>query len=111
MITQPPIHSPEFQSHTWQEWFRTIREFLTRTIVTTLDFPNIGANSSADLTVNFPGASLGSVVIATPETIELNLTWSTFVSSQDVITVRVHNTSGGGVDPASRKWRITVLRY
>lgn len=41
--------------------------------------------------------------------IEAGLVWVAFVSSAGNIKLRIHNTTGGGVTPASATWKFTVL--
>ncbi len=78
----------------------------------TLDFPSIGANDTASLTMTVTGAAVGdSVHLGAPSTIETGLVWSGYVSATNTVTVRVHNTSGGAVDPASATWRATVMDF
>jgi len=78
----------------------------------TLDFPSIGANDTAALTMTVTGAAVGdSVELGAPSTIEAGLVWCGFVSATNTVTVRVHNTSGGAVDPASATWRATVTDF
>ena len=109
MITPPPLIPDNF---ILQDWLRQVRDFLTTSVVATLDFPNTNANSNADLTVTIKGAKVGDTVIATPpSTIESSLTWCAFVSAVDTITVRIHTYGAGAVNPASATWRITLLRY
>jgi hypothetical protein len=78
----------------------------------TLDFPSIGSNSSADLTITVTGAVVGaSVSIGAPSTLEAGLIFSAWVSATNTVTVRLHNNSGGSVDPASATWRATVINF
>ena len=82
--------------------------FITATA--TLDFPYISSNHSEELTITVTGASTGDVVIlGAPSAIESGLTWCGYVSAADTVTVRLHNSSGGSVDPASATWKATVI--
>lgn len=49
------------------------------------------------------------VLIGPPAAIEAGLVWVAFVSSAGNIKLRIHNTTGGGVTPASATWKFTVL--
>jgi|11_taG_2_1085331.scaffolds.fasta_scaffold18295_2 hypothetical protein len=87
---------------------RTNLGFITDTA--TLDFPSISSNSSEELTITVTGAATGDVVIlGAPSAIESGLTWCGYVSAADTVTVRLHNSSGGSVDPASATWKATVI--
>jgi hypothetical protein len=78
----------------------------------TLNFPNISSNSTEELTMTVTGAIVGnSVHIGAPSTIETGLGWSGYVSATNTVTIRVHNSSGGAVDPASATWRATVMDF
>lgn len=82
---------------------------LTDTAV--LDFPNLLAFTSADLTVTVTGAAVGdSVALGPPATIEAGLLWCGWVSAADTVSVRVYNLTGIAVNPASATWRVTVFK-
>lgn len=77
-----------------------------------LDFPSIAANSVAVLTMNVTGATVGaSVHLGPPSTLEANLTFCGFVSAAGVVSVRLHNGSGGAINPAAATWRATVINF
>lgn len=82
-----------------------------RTATATLDFGSIASNGSAELTITVTGAAANdTVMLGAPAALEAGLTFSGFVSATNTVTVRVHNVSGGSVDPASATWRATVLK-
>jgi len=87
---------------------RTNLGFITDTA--TLDFPSISSNHSEELTMTVTGAATGDIVmLGAPSAIEFDLTWCGYVSAADTVTVRLHNSSGGAVDPASATWKATVI--
>jgi hypothetical protein len=87
---------------------RTNLGFITDTA--TLDFPSISSNHSEELTMTVTGAATGDIVmLGAPSAIESDLTWCGYVSAADTVTVRLHNSSGGAVDPASATWKATVI--
>lgn len=87
---------------------RTNLGFITATA--TLDFPSISSNSQAVLTMTVTGAAVGdAVILGAPSTIENDLNWSGFVSATDTVSIRLHHTSGGAIDPASATWKATVI--
>lgn len=78
----------------------------------TLDFPSIAPNDTHVLTMTVTGAATGDVVVlGAPSTIESDLLWDGFVSSANTVSVRLHNSSGGSIDPASATWRATVISF
>jgi hypothetical protein len=77
-----------------------------------LDFASIAANSIGTLTVTATGAAAGdSVHLGPPAAIEAGLMWSAFVSAADTVTIRLHNTTGSAIDPASATWRVSVIKH
>jgi hypothetical protein len=87
---------------------RTNLGFITDTA--TLDFPSISSNNNEELTMTVTGAAIGDIVmLGAPSAIESDLTWCGYVSAADTVTVRLHNSSGGSVDPASATWKATVI--
>ena len=78
----------------------------------TLDFPSIGSNATETLTMTVSGATVGdSVALGPPAAIEAGLTWAGVVTAADTVTIRLHNRTGGAIDPASATWRATVIEY
>jgi hypothetical protein len=87
---------------------RTNLGFITDTA--TLDFPSISSNNNEELTMTVTGAAIGDIVmLGAPSAIESDLTWCGYVSAADTVTVRLHNSSGGAIDPASATWKATVI--
>jgi len=75
----------------------------------TLDFPSIAANSTAELTMTVTGAVAGHTVkLGAPAAIETGLIWCGYVSATDTVTIRIHNMTGGAINPASASWRARV---
>ena len=78
----------------------------------TLDFPSIGSNGTETLTITVTGAVAGdSVFLGCPATLEAGLIFCASVTAADTVTVRMHNSSGGSVNPASGTFRATVVRF
>lgn len=77
----------------------------------TLDFPNITAGNSADLTVTVPGAQVTDDVAvfhtAAPATALAIRAW---VSADDTVTVRATNGTAGAIDQASTIYRLIVFK-
>jgi hypothetical protein len=73
-----------------------------------LNFPSIPANSTAELTVTITGAVLRDLVIATPESLEAGLTWNAYVSATNTVKLRVANVTTSAIDPASVPWAFDV---
>lgn len=78
----------------------------------TLDFPSIAANGSQSLTITVTGAVSGDAAIASPPaTLNANLSFVAYVSAADTVTIRIHNNTGGAIDPASATWKVTVFDF
>lgn len=80
------------------------------TATETLDFPSIASNDTHELTITVNGASVGdTVLLAAPSTLETGLGFSGIVTAANTVTIRLHNSSGVGINPASAIWRATVM--
>lgn len=78
----------------------------------TLDFGNIIAAASADLTITVTGAAVGDVVaLGPPSAPDASITYTAFVSAANTVTVRSHNVGSLAVDQASATFRATVTHY
>lgn len=79
----------------------------------TLDFPNTGAQLSADLTVTVPGAALNDVVsIGVPNgSVNANSCFTAWVSAANTVTCRFNNYSAGAIDPASGSFTVSVFKF
>jgi hypothetical protein len=78
----------------------------------TLDFPSISSNGTETLTMTVTGAIAGdSVFLGVPATLDAGLIFCASVTAADTVTVRLHNSSGSSVDPASGTFRATVIRF
>ena len=78
----------------------------------TLDFPSISSNDTHTLTITVTGAVAGdSVFLGVPAGLNAGLIFCASVTAADTVTVRMHNSSGGSVDPASGTFRATVIRF
>lgn len=88
----------------------TIDKVLTATAA--LDFASVAAGATAELTITVTGAAANDgVVLGPPTTISAGLNWNGYVSAANTVTVRIHNTTGVAIDPASATWRATVISF
>ena len=74
---------------------------------TTVDMGSISAGAVTTFTITVTGALADeafAVCLAPPSTIESGLVWCGFVSADNTVTVRVHNTTGSPINPASGVW-------
>lgn len=80
------------------------------TATATLDYGEIAAGASADLTITVSGAVVGySTTYGLPAAPTAGITWCSFVSAADTVTIRASNITGSPVDPASATYRATVF--
>jgi hypothetical protein len=78
----------------------------------TLDFGSIGSNGTETLTITVTGAVAGdSVFLGCPAGLDAGLVFCASVTAANTVTVRMHNSSGGSIDPASGTFRATVIRF
>jgi hypothetical protein len=78
----------------------------------TLDFGSIGSNGTETLTMTVTGAVAGdSVFLGVPAGLDAGLIFCASVTAANTVTVSMHNSSGGSVDPASGTFRATVIRF
>ena len=89
----------------------------TRTLIAglqgsaTLDFGSIAAGAVAILFITVAGAAAGDAVALGPPTgLTAGLMATGLVNSADTVTVRLHNTTGSAIDPASATWNATVFK-
>lgn len=77
-----------------------------------LDFLSVAAGATAELTVSVTGAVVGGVVsLGPPASLEAGLVAFGRVSAADTVTVRLLNTTGSAIDPASATWAAEVTNY
>lgn len=70
----------------------------------------IAAGAVATATITVKGAKAGMTADAgPPATLEAGLLWSAFVTAADTVTVRLYNSTGGGITPASATWNARVM--
>lgn len=75
----------------------------------TLDFGSVASGATAEKTISVSEAETGDEVnVGAPSGIESGLTWNGYVSSSGTVTIRVHNTTGSSIDPASATWSVEV---
>jgi hypothetical protein len=78
----------------------------------TLDFGSISSNHTETLTITVTGAVAGdSVFLGVPAGLDAGLIFCASVTAANTVTVRMHNSSGGSIDPASGTFRATVIRF
>lgn len=49
-----------------------------------------------------------TVEVGPPSTVDAGLMWSAYVSANDTVTIRIYNTTGGNITPASSVWTARV---
>ncbi len=76
-----------------------------------LDFPNIATKTTAELTISVPGAAAGDACTVMPNGApEAGLVWSGFAGT-NIVTIRLGNITGAGINPAVRTWRVDVWKH
>lgn len=79
-----------------------------------LDFGSITAGATAELTIDFPSGSdvaAGDVVACGPPSdLDAGLVATCYISAANEATIRLHNTTGGAIDPADSVWNVAVTK-
>lgn len=94
------------------EVFPLVKNTYTRTA--TLNFPSTSANTSSDLTVTVPGATVNNdIALVNPAaaSVPAGGNFSAWVSATDTVTVRYSNNTTGALDPASGTFRVMVIHF
>lgn len=83
-----------------------------KTATASLDFGNILAAGTADLTITVGGAAENdSVILGRPTDEDASLATRAFVSGANTVTVRANNVGTIAVDQASKTYRVDVIHY
>lgn len=74
----------------------------------TIDFASIAAGAVATADIAVTGAAAGDyVTLSAPAALEAGLTFCG-IANTDKVTIRLHNTTGAAIDPASATWKAVV---
>jgi hypothetical protein len=77
----------------------------------TLDFPNVAAQTTQDLTIAVTGAAANyGCHVGPPTTVNAGIIYSCHVSAANIVTVRANNISSGVIDPASGTFYFYVIK-
>ena len=80
------------------------------TATATLDFPLTAAGTISTLNITVTGAVIGdALTIIAPATLEAGLMFCGLITAANTVTVRLHNTTAAGIDPASASWKALVV--
>jgi hypothetical protein len=77
-----------------------------------LDFGSISANTTSELTFNMLGARKEDIVQITPQTgltSGISIAYA-YVSSDDIVTLRLANNTVGSINPTSTKFNVIVIK-
>lgn len=73
-----------------------------------IDFGSIAAGAVATADIAITGAAAGDyVTLSAPAALEAGLTFCG-IANTDKVTIRLHNTTGAAIDPASATWKAAV---
>lgn len=76
----------------------------------THDFPSMAAHTTAEQTFAAEGVRTTDGVFVSAEVqLPANTVVSAYIATDDVITIRISNTSTGSVDPLSTLWHVTTF--
>lgn len=80
-----------------------------RSISATLNFPPTNPQTSSDISIEFSGAKAGDIVAVGTLSNTSGASYSGFVGSIGMVTVRLSNWSSDTVNPPSQLFQITVI--
>lgn len=73
------------------------------------DIPSVAAASTVDVTVAVPGAQVGMLATAHPNSMPPSgLSWNAVVTGVDTVKVRIANVTAAAIDPSAAVWRVRV---
>lgn len=105
--------SPDLDPRELETWFHDLYR-LGNLVGSTTGTPGlIAAGAVGTLAITVTGCladQAQSVVIGAPSGIDAGLVWCGFISADNTVTVRIYNSTGGGVTPASAEWTARVFR-
>jgi len=111
-------NSPTDTSHLSENGYYAIGEVIayavepgniTRTQLSAIDFPSIGAGLSSSLSLLFPGILAGdSVESVPPGNAPAGITYQASGTAEDVVTVTATNTTGSAIDPDSGVFTLPI---
>lgn len=77
----------------------------------TLNFAEIAAAASADLTITVTGAAVGNAVsLGLPAAPAAGLVFNAFVSAANTVTIRASNITAAPVDADSASYSVVVIK-
>lgn len=76
-----------------------------------LNFGSISAQSVVERSINLLGANQNLVPHASPRTSlgNINLTWSAYITSNGVVTVKLSNPTTGSITPKVVNWNVVCI--
>jgi hypothetical protein len=114
-LTTPENGAVEYDGSNYYVTSDGTRYTLAKTLTTTatLNFGQIGSNSSASLTVTLAGAAAGDVVLLGLPTagVTTNITYTAYVTAPNTVTVMCVNAGTGQATTGSGTFRVTILKY
>jgi hypothetical protein len=114
-LTAPENGAAEFDGTNYYVTSGGTRYTLAKTLTTTatLNFGQVGSNSSVTLTATLTGATTGDmVIIGMPAgSFATNILYTGYVSAANTVTVMCTNSGTGQVTVPSGTFRITIIRY
>lgn len=111
-VRRPPGPADDKNSRAQEYFFHEVYCTLSLVGTTTVDVGSISAGAIGTFTITVTGALADmqqTVHLGAPSAIESGLTWCGFVSADDTVTVRLHNTTGSPINPASATWGCRVM--
>jgi hypothetical protein len=112
LLSTPETGTVEFNNNVLYFTPGTERRILLNGLTTNqnLDFPNIPAGSTSEMTVTVTGAATNNSCNCAPKsTIEAGLQWSCYVNAINTVMVRVSNFTAVAINPAAKDYKVVVI--
>ena len=93
-------------------WREKLYQILSLGGSTTYAAGAIGATSFVTFTITVTGCYADkeqSVMVGPPAEINAGLLWNAVITANNVVTIRVYNTTAGPITPASSVWAVRVM--
>jgi hypothetical protein len=92
-------------------WFGTLHFLLANTGSVSANPGAISAGAVATFTIVVDGAIAGqTVLLGPPAALEAGLLWAGVVSANNTVTVRLYNSTGSPITPATAIWNARVMQ-
>jgi len=112
-VRKPPGASETGNFRALESFFQSLFRILDPVGTVTVDIGSIASGAVATFNVTVQGAMIDkqeTVEVGAPSGINAGLMAWGVITAANTVQVRVHNTTGGAINPASGTWGVRVMR-